>query len=377
MAGISKGYLSMLERGQRGFERRGLLEDLATALGCAVADLTGQPYPPGDRASAELLCALPDISLALYDSTLDDAADLRPRPLAELVRWARLANEHTAHSRYSHAARQMGALLAELHVWVATGTAAERRTALAGVVEAGFAASAVARTVGNGDLAIVASRRAEDAAARIGDPGLVGFAAMCSTSALSRLGARHRARQVAARALAQTDSIADPWAADTSVAEAAGMLHLCSAQLAAKENRPVEARTHLAEARALAERTGERNRLWFSFGPANVRAWTLSVEVELGAGPAMAERVDRTPGYTDQLPTADRRAALHFDLARAHAQAGGSGDARAIHHLDAADRTAPERVRHDPIARELLRELDGRATVRTWALDSLGNRIGN
>ena len=44
LAGISKPYLSVLERGQRGFNRRGLLEDLAAALGCSVVDLTGQPY---------------------------------------------------------------------------------------------------------------------------------------------------------------------------------------------------------------------------------------------------------------------------------------------------------------------------------------------
>lgn len=37
LAGISKPYLSRLERGERAFERRGLLEDVAGALGCAVA----------------------------------------------------------------------------------------------------------------------------------------------------------------------------------------------------------------------------------------------------------------------------------------------------------------------------------------------------
>ncbi|MGH3998220.1 MAG: helix-turn-helix domain-containing protein, partial [Pseudonocardiaceae bacterium] len=45
LAGITAQYLSMLERGLRGFNRRGLIEDLADALGCSVADLTGQPYP--------------------------------------------------------------------------------------------------------------------------------------------------------------------------------------------------------------------------------------------------------------------------------------------------------------------------------------------
>lgn len=52
LAGISKPYLSQLERGHRGFNRRGLLEDLAEALGCSVVDLTGQPYLPPDRESA-------------------------------------------------------------------------------------------------------------------------------------------------------------------------------------------------------------------------------------------------------------------------------------------------------------------------------------
>jgi transcriptional regulator with XRE-family HTH domain len=43
LTGIGKQYLSMLELDQRGFNRRRLLEDLAAALGCSVADLTGSP----------------------------------------------------------------------------------------------------------------------------------------------------------------------------------------------------------------------------------------------------------------------------------------------------------------------------------------------
>ena len=37
LVGISKQYLSALEHGQRRFNRRGLIDDLATALGCSVA----------------------------------------------------------------------------------------------------------------------------------------------------------------------------------------------------------------------------------------------------------------------------------------------------------------------------------------------------
>src|SRR5581483_6002298 len=85
LAGITKSYLSLLERGQRGFNRRGLLEDLAEALGCSVADLTGQPYLPVDRQSADAAATIPWVSAVLHDTTLDDVLDVRARPLPELV----------------------------------------------------------------------------------------------------------------------------------------------------------------------------------------------------------------------------------------------------------------------------------------------------
>ncbi|MGH3752880.1 MAG: helix-turn-helix domain-containing protein [Pseudonocardiaceae bacterium] len=64
LTGITAPYLSMLERGQRGFNRRGLIEDLAGALGCSVTDLTGQPYLPVDRDTADALAAVPGIQVA-------------------------------------------------------------------------------------------------------------------------------------------------------------------------------------------------------------------------------------------------------------------------------------------------------------------------
>lgn len=375
LAGISKPYLSMLERGQRGFERRGLLEDLANAVGCSVVDLTGQPYLPGNRDGADALATLPGISVALYDNTLDDVIDIPARPVTELVRWAQRANEDSANGRYSLAGRDFGVLLTELHIHAVSGTGDDRRAALAALVEACIVAYGSARTLGNPDLAVHAARRAYDAARRLEDPALMGFAAMSRTIALGRLGARHRAQAVVTGALGEVEPLADPTAEDTPVAEACGMLHLSAAQMAAKDQRGADAETHLTAATELAARTGERNALWFSYGPANVRAWTLSIAVELGKGPAAAERVEKTPGYTEGLTTADRRAALHFDLARAYSQAEGARDVDALRHLDLADRTAPQRVRYDPLAHELLFTLDLRAKRRTWELGSLKNRL--
>ncbi len=375
LAGMSKPYLSMLENGQRRFERRGLIEDLARALGCAVTDLTGQPYLPADRDSAAALGTLPAISVALYDADLDEPVDVPAREVAELARWASRANEDTANSRFAAAGADLGTLLAELHVHAASSDTDTRRTALAALVEACFVASGTARSLGNFDLAVHAARRAEDAARRLGNPALIGFASMTSTSALSRLGARRRAQRVASTSLAVVQD-ADPTADDTAAAEAAGMLHLSSAQMAAKDGRGQDVDDHLGAARELADRTGECNSLWFSFGPANVRAWSLSTAVELERGPAAAEQIEREPGYDTGLTTRDRRSALHFDLARAWAQAGGDRDTSALRHLDLADRIAPQRIRHDPLARELVAELDNRARMRVWELDSLKGRIG-
>jgi transcriptional regulator with XRE-family HTH domain len=375
LAGVTKQYLSMLENGHRGFARRGLLEDLAHALSCSVGDLTGQPYLPGDRASAVALSNLPAISIALYDVTLDDVPDMPARPVDELARWATDANEHAANSRYSAAGRDLGTLLTELHIHAVTGDSDTRRAALAALTEACFVGSGSARALGNMDLAVVAARRGEDAAHRLEDPALRAFAAMTSTSALSRIGARRRALSVAKAALDSIELFADPTTPDTAPAEAAGMLHLSTAQMAAKDHRPGDAHAHLDAARDIAAHTGEQNRLWFSFGPANVRAWSLSVAVELGEGPALAEQIEHSPGYDEDLATNDRRAALHFDLARAYGQAEGVRDPASLRHLDLADRIAPQRIRHDPVARELVHELDRRAKVRAWELENLKNRL--
>ncbi|MGH3567510.1 MAG: helix-turn-helix domain-containing protein [Pseudonocardia sp.] len=59
LAKISKSYLFKLEIGKRRFIRRGLIEDLAQALSCSPADLTGRPYLPPDRQSADTAAAVP------------------------------------------------------------------------------------------------------------------------------------------------------------------------------------------------------------------------------------------------------------------------------------------------------------------------------
>lgn len=374
LAGIDKSFLSRLERGERAFVRRGLLENLAAALGCSVADLTGQPYLSTDRATQAAQAAIPEVAAALHDCTLGDVPDVPARPVDELVTAAAVALAYTDQVELHRAGDGLGALLTELHVHAVTGDGDTRRIALGALVEACIAARALAGTVGHVDLAVAAARRGYDAARALERPDLVGFLAMGRTMTLGRVGARHRALRVAGEVLAELPT--GPVGDDTRVAEARGMLHLSAALISMRGGAIGEAETHLAEARALADAVGERNTLRFHFGRANVAAWDLAVAVENGTGPDAAARFGAAGIDPGSFHSRDREASVHLDLARAWAQADGDRDDAVVRALDRADRLAPIRVRSDAIARDLVVDLHRRARRRRWELDSLRNRLG-
>ena len=377
LAGISKQYLSALERGQRGFNRRGLIEDLANALGCSVADLTGQPYLPPDRATLQGRAALPGISLALNDVSPDEVPDVTPRPLGELVAWADSANEYRDQAQFSLAGCDLGTLLAELQVHALTAGSADRGFAFTALVQSCIVAGDVAnRIAGDVNLSVSAARRGYDMACRYGDPGLIGFARWCWALQLMGLAARGRASRVLTAGIDELGSSAHLRSEDTVAAEMLGMTHLVQAQCAARSKRPDEASAHLAEAGEIATRIGERNGLRMHFGPTNVAVWRLGIGIELGEGGRAVELITRMPLDVAALNSKERSSAWHFDLARALVQDGPNRDAEAIRYLDTADRLAPTRMRNDPIARDLVRVLDRRAKRQVRELDSLCNRFG-
>ena len=376
LAGITKQYLSMLERGERGFNRRGLIQDLANALSCSVTDLTGQPYSLSDRQSTDVAAAVAGISRALHDTTLDDVPDVSVGPLSELAPAIALAHAHADDARYGLAGQGLAGLLIALHVRVVTGDPEERRSALARLAQACKVAYRLAITTGKIELAGIAAQRGLDAARLAERPDLVGMLEMNRASALIGLGARRRAAVLCGETLREISALPGPTPDDTRVAEACGMLHLTTALIAARERRTGDVATHLAEARSLAAHTGERNHMYGHFGPTNVAAWELGLAVEAGTGPDVAERITAAPIDLSVFGSKGRTAYVHFDLARAWAQAEGSHDQDAVRALDTADRLAPLQLRNDPIARDLVEILDRRAPRRVWELDSLRNRFG-
>jgi transcriptional regulator with XRE-family HTH domain len=374
LAGVDKSFLSRLERGERAWTRRGLLENVAGALSCSVSDLTGAPYLSAtpDESSG----VVPALNLAFFDADLDDAPDIPTRPLSTLIGAVRTANVHADQVQYDLAGRGLGELITELQVIAASGKPDEQRAALAALAEGCIVAYGLARTLGHNELAVTAARRGVDAARRIERPDLIGLTTMCRSVALMRLGARRSAGKVVTEALGALSDEPGPTEHVTEVAEARGMLHLVGAMVAARDDNRSDVDTHLGEARSLAEHTGERNHLNFHFGLSNAAAWELSLKVESGDGPEAAERYQRTPVDLGAFGSRDRASSVHFDLARAWAQADGDRDTEVIRELDMADRIAPLRTRNDPLARDLVIGLHRRARQRHWELDSLRNRFG-
>jgi transcriptional regulator with XRE-family HTH domain len=376
LAGISGPYLSMLERGLRGFNRRGLIEDLADALGCSVADLTGQPYLAPDRESARAKTVIAQIERGLNEATLDDVPDLLPRPLDALDGWARHAMELRDTASYRFSGEGVDAALIELQVHLATSDGLERQRAAELLTQVAYHAFVLATTFGYLHLAQLAAQRAFDAAQITERPELEAFAMFARAPSVARTGGRRRAARMLDRALDNAQQLTTIRDGETLGAETFGLLHLMRAHFAARDRDAAAAADHLDEAARVALLTGERNGLQQHFGPTNVNVWRVAIGAELGQGPTTAERVEREPLDLDTLGSKDRIAALHFDLARSWAQAEGDRDSEAIRHLDTADRIAPTRIRNDPIARDLVLILDRRAPRKMWELDSLRNRFG-
>ena len=376
LAGISKSYLSLLENGKRQFDRRGLVEDIARALGCSPADITGQPYLPPDQESAFARSTIEEVEMGLNDATLTDVPDIRPRPLDELHALVEVNARQRDTADYRQAGTDLALLLNELHVHVVTGTGQQRQRAAELLTHAAYNAFVLATTFGYLHLAEQAAQRAHDAANFAGRPELRAFAMFALGPSVARVGGRTRGLRMLDKAIADAGSPIIDRDGVTTGPQMIGLLHLMAAHLRARTADDDAVVTHLAEAEDIARTVGEGNAFHQHFGPTNVAVWKVALGTELGHGPTVAEHAESANVDLTVLQSRDRTAAWHFDLARSYGMSEGARDREAVRHLDQADRLAPQRIRNDPLARDLTLELNRRAVRPSWELTSLRNRFG-
>jgi transcriptional regulator with XRE-family HTH domain len=365
-SGLSKGFLSMVENGQRHLERRQHLTAVAEALQVSVADLTGQPYAPVDPTQGGAHASVPDVRTALMGSSLDYADRDPSRPVAQLVEDTAAVMNLRQACEYEQVGRALSRLLPDLHAAVVR--APEREPALQSVVLASQAATLWLKNLGYHDLAWIAADRGWQAALRLEDPLWISAADFARTQALSGLGAYTRLAAVASRAAEST-----PTATQEGLEVYA--IHRLTEALGAAATGTADPGEALAEAHAIAARTGQGTAFWFMFGPTNAAQWEMSITLERGdPDRAIAVAADVN---ADDIPVRSRKAAYYTDLGIALSTVNRR-DVEAVEALRRAEHLAPDRVRNNPLVREKVNDMLQRARREAGGrnLRGLAHRIG-
>lgn len=157
---------------------------------------------------------------------------------------------------------------------------------------------------------------------------------------------------------------------------AQGALFLIAAVIAGRRGDRRSATERLRRAQYLADALGEdANHGWTAFGPTNVALHQISVATELGDAETAirhAEDID-----TSNLPEVlrSRRAQVHIDAAWAYSQR--KDDAAAVINLMEAERVAPQVLRYNVLARDIIRNLLKRERrAATPGLRAIATRAG-
>jgi transcriptional regulator with XRE-family HTH domain len=291
LAGITQGYLSMIESGRRSVDRRSTLVALAGALEVSVAELSGVPDPT-DPAKARATASVPAIRAALV---MREFGEARP---AAAGRVADLVAAGTSYD-FAGAAAMLPGLLGQ-----ATG---------AELVQVCHVATATLKHLGYEDLARDAARLSLAVARDLDDPAWIGVAEVNQLIGLP-LEIPRLPLQVARRAAEEIQ----PQTGDPNARQAYGMLHLHAAIRAAVADDPSRLADHLGEAREAADSLGDPEDLGLAglaFGPTNVDIWHVGLLAESGdmeQAAAVSERVEPR-----RIRAHNRRAVYWVDRGRA------------------------------------------------------------
>jgi len=345
-AGINASTLSRIERGLRSADNRFMLADIAGALRCSAADLTGQPTIPTDRGAAEVSGNVHETVRAGIEVDLRYESDGQPPDLLALDRELTLVRDLRVRADIVGATQRLPALLRGLH---AAAFGPQRVDALRGLVLAADTGSFVVRYGGDPQGACILAERAQQAAEVLEDPVFLALGSWSRAHAATGCGLYGRAYQIAERA---ADSLEHSTGLPDAL-ELLGQLYLTQAFALMAAGDPEGAAVRVAAAEEIAERTGDSPALRLCFGPTNNRLWRISMEVD-GGDPGRAVEIARDTKVV-VLESTSRQAAFYLDTGRALAAC--RKDAEALRMLLAAERIAPQRLRLSPFAAETVRAL--------------------
>jgi transcriptional regulator with XRE-family HTH domain len=346
-AGISHATWSRIERGRQAADNRFMLADIAGALDCAPAELTGVAVPAADRDVVAAHAHVHAIRQALVDIDLSEPAAPASARAPDPARTIRLADSLRQACDYAGAARLIPDLLRDLH---AATAGPDRASALRMLCDVTFIASSVLRNLGRPADAWLGAERCRDAAEAADDIVLRGYAAYARACAATGCGSYQRGLTLTERAVDELR----PHTGRPGVAEVLGSLLLVGALAGRGCGRPDDSRAWSAEAAGLATRTGETSTMGLYFGPTNVSLWQIGIEAD-GGDPGRAAAIARATNPA-ALPIGFRQVFYYTDTARALARLRGR-DREAVRLLLVAERLAPQHVHTSAMTRETTRTL--------------------
>jgi transcriptional regulator with XRE-family HTH domain len=370
LLGRSVAWVSQVERGVRKIDRMSVLETVATALDVPLYELAAEApvvaavieEPPG-AAGLRLVLSGAYALRAMLDGR-------RPTTLSTLRARSGKAWDLTHAGQYTDLADLLRGLVPDLETAARSLPEAQQAEVFELMAATYQACSAALAKLGEPEAAWIAADRAMAAAERAGNPLLVAAGAFRLVFVF--LAARHydQAEETACTAAealqAQTDD-GNPQAMSLW-----GALTLQRAVIASRVNDPDAAYSHLERAAQVATRLGEgRNDFNTEFSPANVSLHEIAVAVELGD----AGRALRVAAAVDASGlSAERRARMLIDVARAHAQRRQVSES--VVALRQAEDIAPELVGGHELVRQLVSDLLTMQDPPSTELRELAGRTG-
>ena len=351
MVDRSVAWVSQVERGVRKVDRMSVLETLAIALDIPLAELAAEA--PLVVAVTEEPLGAGELRLVLSGAHVLRAmlGGGRAPAVSTLSTRARKTWELTHAGRYTELAELLHSLVPDLETAARSAAEDQRAEAFELLATTYQACSAALAKLGEPDVAWIAADRAMAAAERAGNPLLV--AAGAYRLVFVFIAARHygQAEETVRTAADALRSLADQ--GSPQAMSLWGGLTLQRAVIAARVNDADAAYRQLEQAGRIARELGEgRNDYNTEFGPANVGLYEIAIAVELGdAGRAL--RVAAAADTTGL--SAERRARMLIDVARAHAQRRQVTDA--VTALREAEDITPEQVRSHELVRQLVSDL--------------------
>jgi len=313
------------------------------------------------------------ISSVLLSPTVEHCDSEDGPDLGRLAARVTAAWDLRQRARYATLGENLTVLIPDIECSAASLAGDDQRAAQRLAVHTYNAASSLLKRLGDCELALLAADRAVRTAATVDDPVLKAAASYRLANVLLSAARFNGATEVALRA---ADSI-EPGKARTPLSLASwGGLLLTAAVAAASVRDEPRAWELIGEARAASRMLRvEYADIHTIFGPTNVAVHSVQVAAEMGNGPEVVTRAERVDANRFPASLAERRGQFLIDMARGYSLIARDDDAS--FSLLRAERAAPEEVRFNSGARELVHTLLGRERRGAMpSLRELAERIG-